>query len=282
MKRTILIVVPLVVLFGAMGIGLTKHLVRTAGASDSAAADVRAITTGAGVTIKVSDKPIPVPAAAAHLVDITGRTIAMDDLHGKVVLVNFWATWCGPCREEIPALMALQDRYRGRLVVLGLSIDESPVGDVAAFAKQVGINYPVVMATDDVQQAFGGIASVPSTFLVNPEGKILLRHLGSIDPQQVEQEVRAFSGLQTAATIEVVKDTGQVLLANAAYATEIPGVDLAGLTPAQKAKALQRLNTEHCTCGCNTTLAQCRINDPSCATSLPLAQKVADQIRHGG
>ena len=79
--------------------------------------------------------------------------------------------------------------------------------------------------------------------------------------------------------MKVVKDTGQVLLANAAYATEIPGVDLKGMTPAQKAEALKRLNTEHCTCGCNTTLAQCRINDPSCSTSLPLAQKVTADIR---
>jgi len=212
---------------------------------------------------------------------LDGKTKRLSDYSGKVLVVDLWATWCGPCRQEIPALVALQERYRGRLVVLGLSIDDSPVADVAAFAKQVDINYPVVMASDEVQQAFGGITSVPSTFVVNPDGQILLRHLGSIDPQLVEQEVRAFSGLQTAATIETVKDTGQVLLANAAFATEIPGVDLTHMTPAQKTEALKRLNTEHCTCGCNTTLAQCRINDPSCSTSLPLAKKVAEEVRRG-
>jgi hypothetical protein len=74
-----------------------------------------------------------------------------------------------------------------------------------------------------------------------------------------------------------VKDTGQVLLANAAYATSIPGVDFSGLTPEQKAAALQRMNTEHCTCGCGLTVAQCRINDPTCDVSLPLAQKMAKE-----
>jgi hypothetical protein len=79
--------------------------------------------------------------------------------------------------------------------------------------------------------------------------------------------------------VSVVKDTGQVLKGNAAYATEIPGISFVGLTPAQKAEALKRLNTEMCTCGCGSTLAGCRIEDPSCETSLPLAKKLVASIR---
>jgi cytochrome c biogenesis protein CcmG/thiol:disulfide interchange protein DsbE len=248
-------------------------------AHDGVPVSVAEITSGAGITVELSDRPIDVPAAAARLVDVDGRTLTLADLHDKVVLLNFWATWCGPCREEIPALAALQERYRNQLVIVGLSIDERPVDDVRAFAKKLGVNYPVVMASDEVQQAFGGISSVPSTFVVNRDGQIVQRHVGMLDPQHTEHEVRALSGLPTQAKVETVKDTGQVLLANAAYATEIPGVDLTGMTPDQKAEALHRMNTEHCTCGCNTTLAQCRINDPSCQNSLPIAQKVAEDVR---
>ena len=104
-----------------------------------------------------------------------------------------------------------------------------------------------------------------------------MRHMGALDPAITEHEIRALSGLPTEAKVETIKDTGQVLLSNAAYATEIPGVDLSHLTPAQKELALARMNEEHCTCGCGLTLAQCRINDDSCEFSLPAAQKVAKE-----
>jgi cytochrome c biogenesis protein CcmG/thiol:disulfide interchange protein DsbE len=277
MIRTLLIVTVFVVLVAAAGIGLTKRLVGTA--HEGAPVAAAEITPGAGVTVQLSDHPIDLPALAGRLTDVEGRTLTLDDYKDKVVLLNFWATWCGPCREEIPALAALQSHYRNQLVIIGLSIDERPADDVRAFAKTLGVNYPVVMAGDDLQKAFGGITSVPATFVVNREGRIVQRHIGSLDPQHTEHEVRALAGLPTQARVETVKDTGQVLLANAAYATEIPGVDLSGMTPDQKAEALRRLNTEYCTCGCNSTLAQCRITDPNCQTSLPIAQKVAEEIR---
>jgi len=277
MMRTVLVVTVFVVLVAAAGIGLTKRLVSTA--HEGAPVAPAALTPGAGVTVELSDHPIDLPALAEHLTDVEGHALTLDDSRNKVILLNFWATWCGPCREEIPALAALQSHYRDQLVIVGLSIDERPAEDVRAFAKTLGVNYPVVMAGEDLQKAFGGITSVPSTFVVNREGRVVQRHIGTLDPQHTEHEIRALAGLPTDAKVETVKDTGQVLLANAAYATEIPGVDLKGMTPDQKADALHRLNTERCTCGCGYTLAQCRINDPSCQVSLPIAQKVAGDIR---
>jgi hypothetical protein len=114
--------------------------------------------------------------------------------------------------------------------------------------------------------------------VLDTEGRIVQRHIGMINPVVIEHEIRSLSGLPTDATVERVKDTGQVLLANAAYATEIPGVDLTKLGAKQKEASLKALNTEHCTCGCAMTLAQCRINDPSCNTSLPAAQKLVQSI----
>jgi thiol-disulfide isomerase/thioredoxin len=232
---------------------------------------------GAGsLRIQFSDKPVMAPAFSVAGLD--GKTINSADWRGKVVLVNFWATWCGPCREEIPVLVALQERYRDRLLIVGLSIDERPAAEVQAFVADHRINYPVAIADERVQQAFGGITAVPATYVVNPDGGIVQRHMGLTRPFVSEQEVRALAGLPIVAKVETVKDTGQVLLANAAYATEIPGLSLSTLTPAQREEVLRRLNTEKCTCGCGLTMAQCRINDPSCVVSLPAAQKVVKSV----
>jgi thiol-disulfide isomerase/thioredoxin len=235
-----------------------------------------AVTSGEGLTIKLSDKPVPMPALAVR--DLDGNAIAADAWRGKVVLVNFWATWCGPCREEIPALIALQAHYREHVQVIGLSIDIGPPEKVKQFVTDAGVNYPVAIADEKLQDAFGGVPAVPSTFVVTPESGIIQRHVGLVDPRLLEHEIRVLSKLPTRATVQVVPDTGQVLLANAAYATEIPGLDLSHCTAAQREAVLKQLNTEKCSCGCGLTLAQCRINDPGCATSLPTARKILERI----
>src|SRR5262245_44351520 len=124
MRRTLLIVLAVLVPTGAIGIGMAKHLMQPPAAAAAAASadDPGAATSGAGVTLKFSDKPVDVPAF--ELTDLDGAKIAPAAWKGKVVLVNFWATWCGPCRAEIPALIALQEHYRKQVVVVGLSIDE--------------------------------------------------------------------------------------------------------------------------------------------------------------
>jgi len=244
--------------------------------STAAAGGPDAVTSGEGVQIKFSDKPIAVPAMSLR--DLDGAAIPAESWAGKVVLINFWATWCGPCREEIPALMALQEHYGKQLQVIGLSIDVGPPANVRSFVRDAGINYPVAIADEALQQAFGGIPAVPSTFVITPENKIIQRHVGLADPRLLEHEVRALAKLPTAATVQVVQDNGQVLLANAAYATEIPGLDLSQCTPTQREALLKQLNTEHCTCGCGLTVAQCRVDDPSCDVSLPLAQDLIRKI----
>lgn len=250
------------------------------GGAASTTTEPKAASSGKGLTLQFSDKPIAMPAVA--LTDVSGHPIDKASWTGKVVLVNFWATWCGPCREEIPALVALQERYKDRMVILGLSIDTRPPAEVAAFAQQYHVNYPVAVVGDDVVQAFGGVPAVPSTFVVSPAGKMMQRHVGMLDAVRTEQEVRVLAGLSSDAAVQTVPDTGQVFLANAAYATEIPGVDLKALSAAQREKALTTMNTEHCSCGCGLTVAQCRINDPSCDVSLPQAQKIAATANKGG
>jgi thiol-disulfide isomerase/thioredoxin len=230
------------------------------------------------LTLQFSDHPVAAPAMA--VADLDGQPLSLQQIHGKVILVNFWATWCGPCREEIPTLVALQERYRDQLVVLGLSVDTRPAAEVKQFADQYHVNYPVAIADEALQQAFGGIPAVPSTFVVSPAGQMVQRHMGMLDAVRTEQEVRVLSSLPSEAAVETVADTGQVFLSNAAFATSIPGVDLSALTEAQKEKALTRMNTERCTCGCGLTVAQCRINDSTCDVSLPQARQIALDAGH--
>ena len=96
-----------------------------------------------------------------------------------------------------------------------------------------------------------------------------------------DREIRALAGMSVDAKIETFEDTGQIFLKNAKNATELPGVDLSKLTPAQKQVALKRMNSESCTCGCRLTLAQCRINDTACPTSRQIANKIVQEILSG-
>jgi thiol-disulfide isomerase/thioredoxin len=229
-----------------------------------------------GVTVRFVKNPAPVPSLTVR--DLEGRSITSASWRGKVTLVNFWATWCGPCRAEIPDLIALQAKYRDHLQIVGVSVDEAPPDVVKRFVEANHMNYPVVMATSELRAAFPGVFALPTTFVLDAQVRAVQRHVGLLNPIVYEQEVQVLAGLLKA-RVEEVEDTGQVLLANAAQATSIPGVSLAGLTPPQKRTALERLNHDKCTCGCGLTLAQCRINDPGCDVSLPLARKLVEQIR---
>ncbi len=220
----------------------------------------------------------PVQVEDLVMEDVDGATFSMSDLQGRVTLVNYWATWCGPCRQEIPDLVQLQERYGDQLQVIGVSADEGDVADVRAFAQEFDMNYPVVMATPEINQQFPGVFALPTSFVLDTEGRIVQTHVGLINPAVLEQETRHLASLPTDVAVELIDSTQQTRLADAAHATSIPGLDLSVLTVEQKEAALQRLNAEHCECGCDLTLAQCRINDASCDVSLPLAQQVVEEI----
>jgi thiol-disulfide isomerase/thioredoxin len=232
---------------------------------------------GSRTTLQFVTNPTPLPEMTFQ--DLDGNTISTRDLKGKVTLVNFWATWCPPCREEIPAFIELQERYGDQLLIIGVSADEGPVEDVRAFAAQYGINYPIVMQTEEFLDNFPGVFALPTTFVLDTDANTVQKHVGLINPAIYELETRVMTGLSTDVTVEYVEDSGQVLLANAAHATEIPGLDLSVLTPDQRTAALQRLNEEECTCGCHLTVAQCRINDASCGISPGIAQRIVDEER---
>jgi len=213
--------------------------------------------------------------------DLNGNPLSLSDAKGKVVLLNFWATWCGPCRAEIPDLIELQKEYKDQLEIIGLATQEDDAEEVRKFVAESGINYRVAMAPDEVTEKFGGIAALPTSFVIDPQGRVVQKHVGLNDPSLYELEVRSLLGEPVNATVEYFEDTGQVFLVNADRATELPGVDMSKLSPEQKKAALRRFNSERCTCGCGMTLAQCRINDSDCGVSKALTEKIVSEIRNG-
>jgi peroxiredoxin len=254
------------------------YAVRYARAAAGASAAARPVTAHADPIRFVKDPEI---APAIELPDISGKTDSVADWKGKVVLVAFWATWCPPCREEIPAFIDLQTKYKDRLQIVGISEDEDPPEKVQRFAQQNKINYPIVMATPAMIAKYGGVPALPTSFIIDTQGRVVQKHVGLVSVDSLEREIRALLGLSVDAPIETFVDTGQVFLSNAANATEIPGVNLDGLNPVQKKNVLHRLNAEGCTCGCNLTLAECRINDSTCPVSIGLAKQVVSDVVKG-
>jgi thiol-disulfide isomerase/thioredoxin len=226
--------------------------------------------------IRFASNPQPVPPFL--LQDLNGNVVSTAQWQGKVVILNFWATWCPPCREEIPILVDLAKKYKDGLLIVGVSVDDGSPDDVLEFAKAFHMNYPIVMWSHELVSEYGGVPALPTTFLINKDGRVVQKHEGLYPPDVYDTEVRALMGLPVNVKIETFEDTGQIFLKNAVRATELPDVDFSGLSPEQKKAALKKLNSEGCTCGCRLTLAQCRINDTSCVRSKSLAAKVIQDI----
>ncbi len=215
----------------------------------------------------------PDPAPDFKLTALDGQQLTVAALQGKVVFLNFWATWCAPCRAEIPDLIALQDRYKGRLQIIGLNVDDEEAA-IQKYVDETGINYPVAMTSNDVRIQFGGIPALPTSFVLDTAGRVVQKHVGLWNPAVYETEIRALLGMPIMAKVETFEDKGEVFLAHADRATELPGVDLSKLTPEQKKIVLHRFNADSCTCGCKFTLAQCRIWDSACAVSKAATEKI--------
>jgi thiol-disulfide isomerase/thioredoxin len=221
----------------------------------------------------------PSPAPPFLLTDLDGQPISTTAYHGKVVLINFWATWCPPCREEIPEMIALANKYKDNLQIIGVSMDDDPPETVRAFARAHNMNYPIVMGSDKLSEEYGGVDALPTTFVLDTSGRVVQKHMGLYSPEVYDGEIHALLGMHVDVPVETFVDTGQIFLKNVARATSLPGVDLSGLSPGLKKIALKRLNSEICTCGCKMTIAQCRMTDPDCATSKALAAKIVRELK---
>ncbi|HEX5475724.1 MAG TPA: TlpA disulfide reductase family protein [Vicinamibacterales bacterium] len=125
------------------------------------------------------------------LKDMDGHAVRLADFKGKVIALNFWATWCGPCKIEIPEFVELYDKYKDKgFVILGVSIDDPPDA-LRAFAHQYDMRYPILQMQSDIEDAYGPIYGVPMTFFIGRDGSICTRHLGPATKEQFEREIRS-------------------------------------------------------------------------------------------
>ncbi len=140
------------------------------------------------------DQAAPQPAATSaidfELSDLSGKPVKLSDYRGKVVLVNFWATWCGPCQFEIPVFVKLKRQYEKRgFEVIGISMDEGSQAEVTEFVRQYEINYPVVMGAFAKLNGFGTINGLPTSFIIDRDGRIHSRHQGLLGLNEIENEL---------------------------------------------------------------------------------------------
>jgi thiol-disulfide isomerase/thioredoxin len=228
-------------------------------------------------------------APSISLTDIEGKRLDLADYKGKVVVLDFWATWCGPCREEIPGFTVMQDRYASQgFSVIGISMDDEP-GPVVEFYKEFKMNYPVAVGNQRIGELYGGIFGLPTTFLIGRDGRIYAKHTGGINPAIIASEVEELLAMSPTAEktdfkpAMVAGTAAKIELGDpAAIDSEIPGLNLSKLTAAQKEDLKKLLSEQHCPCGCNLTLLKCRQVDRHCQVSLKLAQEQMEKILKPG
>jgi peroxiredoxin len=135
-------------------------------------------------------KPAPLQYT---LKDMNGADVKLASLKGKVIVLNFWATWCGPCKVEIPGFIELQHKYRSQgLVLLGLSVDD-PAEKIREFAQQFNVNYTMLvgLGREDFQEALPPIWGIPATFFIARDGRLCKTHMGFTTKEETEKEIRA-------------------------------------------------------------------------------------------
>ena len=140
--------------------------------------------------------PTPLVTKASAAPDFTlesldGKSVRLSDLRGKAVLLNFWATWCGPCKIETPWLVELQNQYGSQgLQVIGVAMDDSGKEDIAKFAKDMGVNYPVLLGKEAVGDAYGGVPALPESFFIGRDGKIVDKIIGLKGKAEIEDSIK--------------------------------------------------------------------------------------------
>ena len=145
-----------------------------------------------GAACDAGAKPAPLDYT---IKDMNGVDVKLSAFKGKVILLNFWATWCGPCKAEIPIFVELQKQYANDLVILGLSVDD-PVEKLKPYAAQYKMNYPVLvgLGREDVQDAYGPLYGIPASFIIGRDGRICKKHMGIAPKAQFEREIKALVG----------------------------------------------------------------------------------------
>lgn len=145
------------------------------------------------VCLTAAAAPAPDLAPDFTRTSVNGTAVHLADYRGRVVLLNFWATWCGPCLKEIPTFVAWQESFGAtKLQVIGVSMDDE-AAPVRRFLKKTPLDYPVVMGDVALATEFGGVLGLPTSYLIDTEGRIVSRYVGETDLKAVEAKIRELS-----------------------------------------------------------------------------------------
>jgi len=161
-----------------------------------------AITGSIGLMPSTASGPdesgsLPKIAPNWQVPDLEGVAVSSEDFNGKVVLIDFWATWCPPCGAMVPILVELQEDYADEgFEVVAISQDRGGSEEVAAFSREHGVNYTSLMGDGSASEAFGGVRFLPTSFLIGRDGTILERHVGQADRETLEPGIRKALGLE--------------------------------------------------------------------------------------
>ncbi len=152
------------------------------------------ISLGGAVTAELAVSPQNDPLAPDFaLSDLNGNTIALEDYKGKIVFLNFWATWCPPCRAEIPDFIEIYDKYKEQgLEIIGISLDRMSEAKLKQWVKKNKINYPIIMATPDLVNDYQPGQFIPSTILIDAQGRIRHKHVGVLNKTTMEKYFMGF------------------------------------------------------------------------------------------
>ncbi|MGC1372684.1 MAG: TlpA disulfide reductase family protein [Candidatus Sulfotelmatobacter sp.] len=141
------------------------------------------------------------PAPDFSLEALNGKTTKLSDFRGKAVLLNFWATWCGPCKIEMPWFVDLQKEYGSQgLQIVGVAMDDASKEDIAKFAKDMGVNYPILIGKEAVGDEYGGVPALPETFLIARDGRIVDRIIGLRGKAEIEDAIKKALNTQAASS----------------------------------------------------------------------------------
>ena len=161
-----------------------------------------------GQVVKADDKGSKPAAPDVTFKDLDGKDVSLASLKGKVVVVNFWATWCDPCREEIPWLIEFQQKYADKgFTILGVAMDEEGKPTVQPFVQTTPfnvnghpttMNYPIVLGTDELADKFGGLLGMPTSFVISRDGKIEKKYIGLVNREALQKDIESLLGNGTA------------------------------------------------------------------------------------
>ena len=139
------------------------------------------------------------PAPDFELQSLDGKNVKLSDFRGKALLLNFWATWCGPCKIEMPWFVELQKEYGPQgFQIVGVAMDDASLEDIAKFAKEMGVNYPILIGKESVGDQYGGIPALPETFFIGRDGKMVDKIIGLKGKGEIEESVKKSLNTQPA------------------------------------------------------------------------------------